>query len=122
MNYRVLICEDDFILLRTIEYILKKRGLETIVASDGRMARQLIDNEVFDLMITDIHMPYFSGLELVRYIREVHQNDMPVIVLSRVGLEETKQDAFDLGATDYLTKPFNPVELSECVSKALKIK
>lgn len=118
---RVLIVEDDFMMLKTIEHRLKGDGHQVFLAKDGQEGMQLLAQgaDSYDLVITDMLMPYVSGLELINQIRTQYGMDIPVIVLSKVGNEDTILQAFELGADDYLTKPFSPNELSMRVKKSL---
>jgi len=118
---KILIVEDDFMMLKTIEHRLKGDGHQVVLAKDGQEASKLIsqDSGTFELIITDMLMPYVSGLELIGLVREQYRLETPIIVLSKVGNEDTVLQAFDLGADDYLTKPFSPNELSIRVKKTL---
>ena len=109
----ILVCEDDVITLRALEYSLKKEGYAVLTAADGKEGADLLRaniNEI-DLMITDQHMPYFSGLELVHLVRNELGMIFPIIMLTRVNLEEIKNLAFSLGVDEYMTKPFFPRQL-----------
>ncbi len=108
---RILIAEDDDLTLRTLEMRLKKDGHEVIVARDGRDALVRIEDSSPDLVISDIMMPYTSGLEIVGALRE-RTNYIPIIILSGMGQEDVVLEAFQLGADDFITKPFSPSELS----------
>jgi DNA-binding response OmpR family regulator len=114
-----LVIEDEELILKSLEFRLKKSGYEVIKALDGRAGLQAIENENFDLVITDIMLPFNSGLEVVNRIKSSDKKHIPVIVLSNVGLENVVLDAFKLGADDYITKPFSPVELSVRVKRLL---
>ncbi len=116
---KVLICEDDFMMLRTIEHRIKMDGHEVIAVTDGVKAIEVlkVQGAGINLIITDLLMPYMSGLELINSIRVQYQLKIPIIVLSKVGNEDTVLQAFELGADDYLTKPFSPNELSIRVKK-----
>lgn len=116
---KILICEDDFLTLKALEHSIKNEGFEILLAKDGREAKEILTSENIHIFLTDIHVPYFSGLELIRFVREDLQKQIPILVLSRVGLEETILHAFELGATDYLTKPFNPADLMLRLKKLL---
>lgn len=118
---RILIVEDDFMMLKTIEHRLKSDGHQVFLAKDGQEGLQLLAQgaDSYDLVITDMLMPFVSGLELINQIRSQYSMDIPVIVLSKVGNEDTILQAFELGADDYLTKPFSPNELSMRVKKSL---
>lgn len=118
---KFLVCEDDISILSLIEFKIRKSGLgEVIKAADGRQAKQHLVNDEFDFVITDIHIPFYSGLELVSFIRNDLKEDMPIIVLSVEELEETVLQAFELGANDYIVKPFSPSELILRIQKLLK--
>lgn len=116
---KILICEDDLMTSKAVEHHLKRNGFDTITALNGREAidKLVIDN--FDILLVDIHMPYMNGLELISYIRNELKSHMPIVVLTRVGLEETAEEAFSLGADDYITKPFNPDELTVRLKRLL---
>jgi two-component system, OmpR family, response regulator VicR len=110
---KILVCEDDKITLKTLEYTLKREGYEVVVAADGKAGAEILrDSSVgIGLMITDQHMPYFSGLELVYLVRSELKLDIPIIMLTRVNQDETRNLALSLGANEYMTKPFMPTQL-----------
>lgn len=108
---KILIADDDPIMLRTLELKLKRDGHQVITTSDGREALKEIENQSADLIITDIMMPFSSGLEIVAKVKGGDKK-IPVIVLSAMGQENVVLEAFNLGADDYITKPFSPGELS----------
>ena len=119
---KILVCEDDFMLLKTIEFKLKRDGYEVLVAPDGKTASEIIFETELDLIITDLLMPYMSGLEIINLVRNEIKSDTPIIVLSKIGLEETVLKAFDMGADDYMVKPFSPLELGIRVKKIAKLR
>lgn len=115
---KILVAEDDSTMRRIIELRLKKDGHNVTMAADGREAMKYIeDGESFDLIITDIMMPFSSGLEIVSKIKCNPKKKIPVIVLSAMGQENIVLEAFNLGADDYITKPFSPNELSMRVKR-----
>ncbi|SMD35993.1 Response regulator receiver domain-containing protein [Reichenbachiella faecimaris] len=117
---KILVCEDDEALISMIRFKLSKDNYgEVVKVTDGKSAMHKILHEDFDLIITDIHMPYFSGLELVTFVREKLGNKVPIIVLSLEGIENTVTEAFQLGADDFISKPFSPNELSMRVKRLL---
>jgi len=117
----MLICDDDSISLRALDFQLKKDGFEILKAYNGREAKRiLVENSDIDVLLTDIYMPLMSGLELITYVRKTLQRDIPIIIVSAVNLEDTILHAFELGADAYLTKPFNLKELSRRVKHLLK--
>lgn len=119
---KILLCEDDHALSSMIRFKLLRENLgELIIAPDGREALQLLQAQDFDLVITDIHMPYHSGLEVVTLLREQLKKQTPIIMLSAEGLENTVVQAFALGANDFITKPFSPSELAIRVKRLMKV-
>lgn len=106
----VLIAEDDELILRTVEHKLLKEGHEVLLTRNGKEAIDTIKQKDIDLVITDIMMPFASGIEILSAIRSFGKK-IPVIVLSSMGQEEVVIDAFDLGAADFMVKPFSPNEL-----------
>ena len=108
-------------MLMAIVGRLKKDGYEVTSTTDGRQALKAIEASAPDLIITDILMPYTSGLELIGIVKSTPSNKIPILVLSGLGEEETVMEAFQLGADDFLTKPFNAMELSVRVKRLLKL-
>lgn len=116
---KVLVCEDDEMVLKMVEFKLQKEGYEVHLAGDGKDALEKIHNIHPDLIITDIMMPYLTGLEIVHQVRKQMNLRTPIIIVSSIGLEKTVLEAFQLGADDFITKPFSPNELSVRVKKLL---
>ena len=114
---RILVAEDEPILIRTIELRLKKDGHEVCLAVDGQQALDQFEAFAPDMIITDIMMPYASGLEIISFVRGQTGKKVPVIILSSMGQEDVVLEAFQLGADDYITKPFSPNELSVRVKR-----
>jgi len=116
---KILVAEDDVIMLATITQQLKQEGFTVTTANNGREAMQFFERDIPDLVITDIMMPFTSGLEFINVIRS-HSTEIPIIVLSAVDEEDTVLEAFNLGADDFLTKPVKPGELSIRVKRVSK--
>lgn len=116
---KILVAEDDAIMLASITQQLKQEGFTVTTANNGREAMQVFEDDNPDLVITDIMMPFNSGLEFITIIRN-NSNEIPVIVLSAVDEEDTVLEALNLGADDFLTKPVKPGELSIRVKRLLK--
>ena len=108
---KILIAEDESMLLKIMELRLKKEGHEVTTATDGRDAVKQLKSVGFDVVITDIMMPFISGLEIIGIVKE-KKKSTPVIVLSAMGQENVVVEAFKLGADDFITKPLSPNELS----------
>lgn len=110
-DIKILIAEDDTLMVKIIEFILKKEGYQVTSCKDGLSAIEKIPVLIPDLIITDIMLPFRSGLEIISYSKE-HFENIPIIVVSSLGEEEsTVVEAFNLGADDFVSKPFNPNEL-----------
>ncbi len=118
---KILVIEDEELMRKTFEFRLKKDGYEVVAASDGRMGIELIESTKVDLIITDITLPFISGLEIVSRVKSNPATQhLPVLILSGVGLEKAVLKAFELGADDFITKPFNLSELSIRVKRHIK--
>tara|TARA_B100001109_G_C18864147_1_gene475901 strand:+ start:6225 stop:6584 length:360 start_codon:yes stop_codon:yes gene_type:complete len=117
---KILIAEDQPMVLKTISYKLQKSGFNTIGAIDGQQAKAFFDEEIPDLVIADLMMPFVSGFELLQYIREKYGKKIPIIILSAVGEENRILEAFELGADDFMTKPFIPSELIARTKRLLR--
>lgn len=118
---KILICDDDPAVVSVIRFKLVREGLgDVIIATDGSEALSLLKDNVFDLILTDIHMPYHSGLELITHVRQTLKLPTPILILSTEGLEDTVLHAFELGADDYVSKPFSLPELALRVKRLIK--
>jgi DNA-binding response OmpR family regulator len=109
---KILVADDDLLMLKTLEFRLKKDGHTVFATRDGREALAKIEETLPDLVITDLMMPFTSGMEIIGYVRQMTGKRIPVIILSAMGQENVVLEAFQLGADDYITKPFSPNELS----------
>lgn len=118
MAERILIVDDEEPLRRFIGRNLAARGYEVLTAQDGWEALRLFEQSAPDLIILDILMPGLSGLEVLKRIRQVSL--VPILVLTALDQEADKITALDLGADDYLTKPFGVGELLARVRAALR--
>ena len=115
---RVLIADDDPAILKFVRANLEASGYKTLTAMDGIEALRVIEKDLPDLVILDIMMPGMDGFEVCRQLREWSQ--IPVIMLSVRGDEEDKVNCLELGADDYLTKPFGIRELMARVKTAFR--
>ena len=103
---RILLVEDDRIMRMAIGNILNNNGYNVSTAVDGREALAMVENDIYDLVITDLMLPHANGLEVVNKLRcDRHNKDVGIIVMSSVGNEETITEAFNLGADEYIRKP-----------------
>ncbi|WP_312137026.1 response regulator [Sphingobacterium sp.] len=114
----VLLAEDDELILKTIEHKLKKEGFEVILTRNGQEAIELIRTQHMDLIISDIMMPFASGIEILAEVKQL-ERPIPIMMLSSMGQEDIVIEAFQLGASDYMIKPFSPNELILRINKLL---
>ncbi|WOK09271.1 response regulator transcription factor [Imperialibacter roseus] len=120
---RILICEDNEAISTLTKFKLARVGYTHCdIAANGRIASELVVTTNYDLVITDIQMPFVSGLELTRYIRNDLGRRTPVIILSSNTDENTVLTGFDREITVFLAKPVIPRELVQRVKKLLKRK
>jgi two-component system, OmpR family, KDP operon response regulator KdpE len=115
---RILVVDDEPQLTRVLRTGLKSRGYDVRAAADGLAGFETFTDWHPDLVITDLAMPNVDGLELCRRLRAISQ--VPIIVLSAKGEEKTKVEALDLGADDFVTKPFGIDELLARVRASLR--
>ena len=106
---KALIVDDDRVLADVLAFTLRREGFEIVMAYDGEMALQRCFNEKPDLILLDVNMPKLDGFAVCRRIRE--QTDTPIILLTVRGDEDDVVRGLELGADDYITKPFSPRQL-----------
>jgi DNA-binding response OmpR family regulator len=115
---RILVVDDDRNNLKMVAFLLSEEGYEVITADNGRTALDMIDTKHPDLVILDVMMPQMDGLEVCRRVRQAM--DIPIIILSAKGETADKVLGLELGADDYLPKPFEPSELLARVKAVLR--
>ena len=108
---KIVLAEDNSTLSLLLKFRLEKEGYELFMATDGKQAVDLIENEHPDLVLSDVMMPFISGLEVISHLRNKLNLETPIIVFSSAGQEEMVLKAFNLGANDFMGKPFSPNEL-----------
>jgi DNA-binding response OmpR family regulator len=114
----VLVVDDEPIVRDVVVRYLNREGFRTLEAADGDSARALMEQELPSLVVLDLMMPGTDGLTLCRWIRE--RSDVPVIMLTALGEESDRIVGLELGADDYVTKPFSPRELATRVKAVLR--
>ncbi len=118
---RIIVIEDDDIMRKAVETVLRKEGHEVMTAKDGKEAFELVDRGGYDLAITDLMMPYANGLEIVSRIRSrADSANVGIIIISSIGNEDSVLEGFNLGADDYLKKPIMAGELLIRIKKLLR--
>ena len=118
MTGRVLVVDDDETVRDVVRRYLERDGHEVIVAGDGESALQLVAAQVPDLIVLDLMLPGIDGLEVCRRLRQRHS--VPIVMLTALGEEEDRVVGLQLGADDYVTKPFSPRELALRVGSVLR--
>jgi two-component system KDP operon response regulator KdpE len=118
MPTRILIVDDEPNILGTLAPLLRTRGYEVFTAMTAAKAREAIARDQPDLIVLDLGLPDADGVELCREIREARS--VPIVVLSARGAESDKVRALDVGADDYVTKPFGAEELTARIRAALR--
>jgi DNA-binding response OmpR family regulator len=117
---KILICEDNKLALKTLSIVIEREGFKTETAEDGNEAIELLKKKEYDLIVVDIHLPYHSGLELVKYLRSDLKKKTPVLIVTAFSNPQMKQQAGELGIQGYIIKPFNPSELINQIRSILK--
>lgn len=115
---RVLVVDDDPPSVKMIAFLLREEGYTVETADNGRAALEIVEREPPDLLILDVMMPHVDGLEVTKRIRQ--RLDIPIIILSAKGETSDKVLGLELGADDYLAKPFEPSELLARVKAVLR--
>lgn len=118
MNNNILVVDDEKEIRNLIEIYLKNEGYEVIKARDGEEALEILEKEDIHLIILDIMMPKIDGIEVCKRVRE--NLSIPILMLSAKSEDMDKIQGIMTGADDYLTKPFNPLELSVRVKAILR--
>lgn len=118
MKKKILVIEDNPMVVKSLEFKLTKEGYEVITALDGRSAIEELKTTSFDLILTDLMLPFVSGSQLIEHIKKNYPNT-PIIVLSTATQEDIITDAFNMGVDDFISKPFSPNELSLRVKRSI---
>ena len=116
---KIVLAEDNSVLSLLLKLNLQKAGYKLFIALDGKQAIELIEEHNPDVILTDIMMDYFSGLEIISHVRNELKRNTPILVFSSSGQEEMVLNAFNLGANDFMTKPLSTSELVFRVKKML---
>ncbi|MBQ9250052.1 MAG: response regulator transcription factor [Oscillospiraceae bacterium] len=116
--YNILICDDERDIVSALEIYLRAEGYRTFAAYDGREALAVLEREEIHLVLLDIMMPELDGISAMNELRQ--RSNVPVILLTAKGEDTDKVLGLNVGADDYVTKPFNPVELLARVRSQLR--
>lgn len=118
MGEHLLIVDDEPLMVKGLKYTLEKEGYEISVAADGEEALKLFEEEMFDMILLDVMLPKMDGFEVCQRIRE--KSDIPIIMLTAKGDDMNKILGLEYGADDYMTKPFNILEVKARIKTILR--
>ncbi len=118
MAYRILVVDDEKLIVKGIKFSLEQDGMEVTAAYDGEEALQCVKDSAFDLVVLDVMLPKMDGLQVCQMIREFSQ--IPIIMVTAKGEDMDKIMGLEYGADDYITKPFNILELKARIKAILR--
>lgn len=118
MNSRVLVVDDEKLIVKGIKFSLEQEGWEVDVAYDGEEALNLVKSSHYDVMILDVMLPKYDGLQVCQLVREF--SNIPIVMLTAKGEDMDKIMGLEYGADDYVTKPFNILELKARIKAILR--
>ncbi|KAF2517163.1 response regulator transcription factor [Flavobacterium foetidum] len=116
---KIILAEDNDILRKSLSFFLESKGFTVDQFSDGKDALDAIEANHYDLILTDINMPGISGMEITQYVRQNINSNVPIIILTSSGVEQTELDSFDIGANEFIAKPVSPAVLLVRINKLL---
>lgn len=119
---KIVLSEDNEILRKSLSFFLTSKGFTVDQFSDGQEALDAIEKNSYDLILTDINMPGKSGMEITQYVRQSIKSDIPIIIFTSSGVEQTELDSFDIGANEFIAKPISPAVLLVRINKLLNIR
>lgn len=119
MSYKILIADDEARIRKLVADFLKNSGYYAVEAEDGRVALEIMQEQEIDLVILDVMMPHYDGWAVCREVRKTNPQ-IPIIMLTARGEESDQVFGFELGADEYVTKPFSPVVLMARVKALLR--
>lgn len=116
--YRILIAEDESRIAAFVDKGLRKNGFDTAIVSNGNDVLAILQTEVFNLLLLDIGLPGKDGLTVLKELRQSQQK-LPVVIVTARNGDQNRQISLNLGANDYIAKPFRFVELLEAIKNQL---
>jgi DNA-binding response OmpR family regulator len=117
---RILVVDDEPNIREVVELYLRREGFEVEVVGDGAAALAAVERKTPDLIVLDLMLPILGGIQVTRALRQGDERDIPIIMLTAKGEESDRIAGLELGADDYLTKPFSPKELVARVKAVLR--
>lgn len=118
---KILIVDDDLVVIKSCRRVLEAEGMETSTANSVEIGEEILAEEIFDLMLTDIKMPGQDGFEMIRRAKTLRP-DMAILVMTGYLTSETIEQSRSLGVDNHIAKPFTPEELLEAVRRKDKRK
>jgi CheY-like chemotaxis protein len=116
--FRILVCDDERPIVRLLQAVLERQGYEVVCAYDGVDALERLRQERFDLVLLDVMMPRIDGIQVLRWVKQNPATaHIPVYILSVKSQDSEVFEGYHSGASLYLTKPFNVVELLQFISR-----
>lgn len=116
---KVLLVEDDEMLLKSLSFYLKTNQFDVLAYDNGADAIEMLSdsNTSVDLVITDLNLPFAGGQQVIQAVKNSSRPDLPIIVLTASGVESTELEVLDLGADEFISKPFSPAILLKRIQK-----
>ena len=105
---KIFYAEDDPMMQKMVAYSLIRMGHEVTTVDNGTEAVEILKTESFDFIVLDVFLPHKSGLDVAKFIRNDLKSKVPIIVLSRSGLDNIIKQAMEIGVNEYITKPIEP--------------
>jgi two-component system chemotaxis response regulator CheY len=122
MSKTALVVDDSTTMRRMIGFTLREAGFEIVEGADGAQGLCQLDARGVDIIVTDVHMPVMDGLTMVEAVRRRPDHRFtPILILTTEGGEEMKRRGKEAGASGWIVKPFNPVQLQEVVCRLLRL-
>ena len=118
MDNRILVVDDEKLIVKGLRFSLEQDGMEVDCAYDGKEAVELARQHEYDVVLLDVMLPVYDGFEVCQQIREF--SDMPIIMLTAKGEDMDKILGLDMGADDYITKPFNILEVKARIKAIIR--
>ena len=120
VTMKILVVEDQPLILKSLCYTLDKRGYHSIAAIDGMQGKEFYQQEKPNIVIVDLLLPYVTGQELIEHIRSIEESYTKIIALSSMFRPDTIQHLFELGVDDFMRKPFIPMELLQRIERLVR--
>ena len=118
-NIKILVVDDERVVIRSVEMVLKSEGYEIEGASSGKEAILKMEQNSYNLVLTDLNMPEMDGITLIRWLRQ-KRPDVGIVILTGYPSQETIKEALELGIIDYVPKPFTPAVLTDVTQRAVE--